>query len=246
MSGLLSDASYLAQRNAPSPGEPLYLHLSDLAAALRSAADANAGSRILDFGCGGSPYREIFGAADYRRADFESSPGIDFRIAEDGRIEAASGSFDLVLSSQVLEHVVDTSSYLEECRRVLRPGGVLVVTTHGTFKDHPCPGDFRRWTADGLRNDLAHAGFQVTEVRKLTTNGRALAFLLRTSIGSLASARRLPFGILFWAVSQVLRVFPRSFDQWCDRYFSDCRAVPAAIPGHDFYIALMAMCKKRQ
>jgi SAM-dependent methyltransferase len=241
----LSDSNYVSERSDPRPGETLYLHLSDLARAIYGIPLPPQGARMLDFGCGGSPYQHHFSGVEYLRADFEASLGLDFVIRPDGTVPAESNSFDMILSTQVLEHVEDVDRHLRECRRLLRPGGKLVVTTHGTFEDHPCPDDFWRWTAGGLRCDLETAGFEVPDVRKLTTNARALAFLLRTSIGALASARRLPFGILFWSVSRVLRVFPQSFDQWCDRHFPDCRAVPAAIPGHDFYIALMAVAIRR-
>ncbi len=41
--------------------------------------------------------------------------------------------------------------YLSECFRVLRPGGQLLLSTHGVFPYHPDPVDLWRWTCEGLR-----------------------------------------------------------------------------------------------
>jgi hypothetical protein len=63
----------------------------------------------------------------------------------------------------VLEHVVDVGEYLAECYRLLRPGGVLLISTHGTWLYHPYPTDVRRWTCWGLRHEIEKVGFRVEE-----------------------------------------------------------------------------------
>src|SRR4029453_16107982 len=45
----------------------------------------------------------------------------------------AAGSFDLVFSHSVIEHVTSAEEYLRECHRVLRPGGVLYLSTAPTL-----------------------------------------------------------------------------------------------------------------
>lgn len=246
MSDLLSDQQYVRERSTPKPGQALYLHLSDLARALADIPSVPAGARVLDFGCGGSPYREWLGPVDYKRADFEGTGDVDFHIRADGRIEAQSEAFDMLLSTQVLEHVSDVDSYLSECERLLRPGGTLVLTTHGTFEDHPCPHDYRRWTAEGIRHDIGKHRLEVIDVRKLTTDGRALAFLLRTRIGSLGSRRTGSFGWMFWLLGKVLERSCAAFDRWCDRQLSACRVVRADVPGHKMYVGLLAIAVKHR
>ena len=66
-----------------------------------------------------------------------------------------------MLSTQVLEHVTDPALYLSECFRVLRPGGRMLLSTHGIFVYHPDPEDFWRWTCEGLRKAVTDAGFDV-------------------------------------------------------------------------------------
>lgn len=241
----LSDRKYVLERSRPRPGEVLYLHLSDLALALHDIPRPTEGAKVLDFGSGGSPYRDFLGVVDYKTADFEESGGMDFPIRGDGRIEAESSSFEMLLSTQVLEHVSDVGVYLSECQRLLRPGGILVLTTHGTFEDHPCPHDYRRWTAEGIRQELTRHAFEVVKVKKLTTEARALAFLLRTRIGSLGLRRAGGFGWLFWLLGRVLQRFCASFDRWCDRHLSSSRVVPDEASGHRLYVGVLAIALKR-
>ncbi len=83
------------------------------------------------------------------------------QIGPDGRLPLEDGGFDTVLSTQVLEHVADPGVYLEECFRVLRPGGRLLLSTHGFMVYHPDPDDYWRWTCAGLRRAVTDAGFAV-------------------------------------------------------------------------------------
>lgn len=51
------------------------------------------------------------------------------RKVEDAPLPFDDSSFDVVLSFQVIEHIPDPATYLEEIRRVLRPGGIFIVAT---------------------------------------------------------------------------------------------------------------------
>lgn len=121
------------------------------------------GCSVLDFGCGAKPYASLFTArgARYMGADFGA--GHDITIEPDGRVGAADGSADVVVSFQVLEHVRDIDMYLREAQRVLRPGGLLLLSTHGTWLYHPHPQDHRRWTREGLIGDIQIRGFEVSQ-----------------------------------------------------------------------------------
>lgn len=120
------------------------------------------GAVVIDYGCGNMPYRPLFQAAGctYLGADFDGAP--DVAIAPDGRIDAADASADLVVSFQVLEHVRDLDRYFAEARRVLKPGGRMVLSTHGTWLYHPHPEDHRRWTRQGLVAEIEGFGFKVS------------------------------------------------------------------------------------
>jgi SAM-dependent methyltransferase len=95
---------------------------------------------FLDAGCGDGRY--LAALADElppRRAGADLSERIletararvdaDLRQASLEELPFAAGAFDLVLCSQVIEHVPDASRAIGELHRVLRPGGTLVIST---------------------------------------------------------------------------------------------------------------------
>jgi SAM-dependent methyltransferase len=131
-------------------------------AALIPDLGAGAGSRVLDYGCAEMPYRDVFPRdCEYVGADIRGNPRASIEIAADGTLPVPDADFDALISTQVLEHVEDPAVYLAECRRVLRPGGRALITTHGTMVWHPDPVDFWRWTAQGLERAISDAGLEV-------------------------------------------------------------------------------------
>ena len=118
--------------------------------------------RLLDYGCADVPYRYLFAPdADYVAADLAGNPHATVHLNPDGTLPEPDEGFDAVLSTQVLEHVADPGVYLAEAYRVLRPGGRMLLSTHGTFVYHPDPDDYWRWTSAGLQRAVREAGFEV-------------------------------------------------------------------------------------
>lgn len=238
----IQDVDYLRKRLEPAFGDADYLHLADLRVVLERFR-SDEGLAVLDYGAGGSPYRSFFPNADYRRADFGEMSDLDYVIANDSKIDERDEAFDLVLSTQVAEHVTDPAGYFSECFRLLKRGGRLICTTHGTYPDHGCPYDFQRWTADGLVRDLRTAGFEIDEVLKLTTNGRALMYLIQKFSGWFDSRSGLS--------SPILRIFrsvmhrsPSLWQRFADKAFAGNRVVSASEEGHDFYLGLTISATK--
>jgi len=153
------------RRLNPRPFDTDWLVLKALhqAIAARIPAIVRQGTQALDFGCGSKPYETLFTARGvrYRGADFDGSP--DIAIDSVGHLHAPDNSCDLLLSFQVLEHVRDLQTYFSEARRVLRPDGAMLLSTHGTWFYHPHPEDHRRWTREGLIGDITANGFEVTD-----------------------------------------------------------------------------------
>jgi SAM-dependent methyltransferase len=127
----------------------------------------DAGGVVVDLGCGDRPYAPLFRKANVKYIACDIDGEVDVRITPGERIPLDDASADIVVSFQVLEHVWDLDWYLGECRRLLRPGGWLLLSTHGTWLYHPHPTDFRRWTRDGLQGELTTRGFAVQSVRSV-------------------------------------------------------------------------------
>ena len=122
-----------------------------------------AGVRVLDVGAGDRPYRALF--PDAVAFDVPDNPHADLH----GSLEAIpvdDASFDVVLCLQVLEHVPDPGAAVRELRRVVRPGGRVLLSTHGIYPFHPNPDDLWRWTHQGLeRLFLTNAEWTSVSVR---------------------------------------------------------------------------------
>lgn len=89
-------------------------------------------------------------------------------------LPCADGRFDLVVATAVLEHVSDPLGMLAECRRVLVPGGLCLITTPDPFWERvasaighlPAEGHHETLNLKRLRSTLEQAGFEVLRAYK--------------------------------------------------------------------------------
>jgi ubiquinone/menaquinone biosynthesis C-methylase UbiE len=82
--------------------------------------------------------------------DLQPLPGVDI-VADLARLPFPDASFDAVTCEQVLEHVQDPPMVVRELLRVTRPGGLVHLASPFLLPYHPSPGDYTRWTQEGLR-----------------------------------------------------------------------------------------------
>jgi SAM-dependent methyltransferase len=99
------------------------------------ASKLPAGSRVLDAGAGASKYRPFFSHCQYETQDFcqYSGPLVKYlqpidHVCEITEIPLPDASMDAILCTEVIEHVVDPMAVLAEFRRLLKPGGRLLLT----------------------------------------------------------------------------------------------------------------------
>lgn len=159
------DPERIPNRRSAPPYHPFAHHIRVLPqglARLASELAVSKGDRVLDYGCADAPYRRFFDEhAEYVGVDLPGNPAATVDLNPDGTIPVEDETFDAVLSTQVLEHVADPTAYLAEAFRVLRPGGRMLLSTHGFFVYHPDPVDYWRWTCAGLTREMEGAGFEV-------------------------------------------------------------------------------------
>ncbi len=127
----------------------------------RLSAQLPPADSVLDLGSGTAPYAPLFSHRRYVTADLFADSSVRCDALA---LPFADDAFDLVLCTEVLEHVSDPDATLQEIHRTLRTEGVLVLTTPLTWGVH-AKQDFHRWTESGLRRLLARHRFEVVTLR---------------------------------------------------------------------------------
>jgi len=125
-----------------------------------------ASGTVLDVGCGAQPYRNLLRAdVQYIAIDIADAgehfgyEATDTRYFSGERWPVEDESADLVLCSEVMEHVLDPSVFLSEAYRCLRPGGNVIITVPFAARWHFIPFDYWRYPPAGLKHLLTKANF---------------------------------------------------------------------------------------
>lgn len=156
-----------------------------------AAASVPPGAHVLDAGAGDGRYRPLFAhtilhATDFLRVEKPYDLArLDF-VSTLTRVPAANASYDLVLCTQVLEHLPDPRTVLAELARVLKPGGALWLSAPLFYEEHEVPYDFFRYTQYGLRQLLEEQSLRVERLEWLEGYYGTLAYQL------MGAARSLP------------------------------------------------------
>lgn len=150
---------------------------------------ARPGGRLLEVGCGGGQTLRVLADLGWEAEGVDFDPaaverarahGLAVRQGSLREQQYPSESFDAVVMSHLIEHVPDPRALLDECRRVLRPDGRLVILTpnarswgHAVFREHwfalELPRHLAVFDMRNLRTVVEGAGLRV---RRLVTTSR--------------------------------------------------------------------------
>ncbi|MDR3465415.1 MAG: class I SAM-dependent methyltransferase [Xanthobacteraceae bacterium] len=194
-----------------------------------------AGARVLDVGAGSAPYRKLFAHCDYKTQDFAQLRDDQLRhggyatidiFCEAHAIPVRDASFDVVLCTEMLEHVPEPIAVVRELGRILAPGGRLILTAPLGSGIHQEPYHFYGgYTPFWYRRFLAAAGFGEIVV---TANAGTLRHVAQETIRFVRMT--WPFGLgapwyvaLAWlpawlVLAPVLALGVPLAARWLDRY----------------------------
>ena len=184
----------------PSKRRPHYLERISIVQAIRELHHRVKPGLLLDVGCGMKPYESLLTQRDSRyygtdwpvtmEGSYGGSTRADF-FSDSMVLPFPEGTFDTIVSTQVLEHVRQPEIVIREMARILKPNGILILSAPMTWPLHEEPHDYYRYTLHGLRHLLEEADFEILDEIPRGNNWTTMAqMFLDTQVGNLG--RRLP------------------------------------------------------
>jgi SAM-dependent methyltransferase len=129
---------------------------------------------VADVGCGEQPLRRMVESLGGKYTGIDVGQNLEGTVdvvADITDVPLPDGSFGLILCTEVLEHIPETSAAFAELSRLCKAGGAILVTTPFAYPLHEEPNDYVRLTPAMIRRCAARHGLEVAE---LTTAGDEL------------------------------------------------------------------------
>lgn len=142
----------------------IYLHLMDFSENIKGT--------VLDFGAGNMPYKNVINSFERVSRyisldihnDYYNNPGIDIFWSPGQKIPMKAKSVDIIICTEVLEHISDPQEILSEFSRILKEKGKVFITVPHIWPIHDSPYDFHRHTPFSLKHLLEKSSFYKLEI----------------------------------------------------------------------------------
>jgi SAM-dependent methyltransferase len=163
--------------------------------------------KVLDIGCGQSPYRYLLNQSvtEYKGIDVVEASSFDYAnndiiLFNGEHIPFPDNIFDAVICTEVLEHVYNYQTLVDEMYRVCKPSAKLIITIPFSARYHYIPYDYFRYTPSALEKIFSK--FSKVEITPRGTDilsicGKIIVLFFRNIIATnFTKIVCLPFWIL--------------------------------------------------
>ena len=140
--------------------------------------------KVLDLGCGTNKYKKYFMqknkfiGIDVKTSGREINQKTPDVFYDGKKLPFNDGNFDLIICTEVLEHVENFELVVSEIFRSLKRNGSAVITMPFITAEHEIPYDFRRFTSYGIKKEFENMGFVVKKFEKILFGHAAIRQLL--------------------------------------------------------------------
>lgn len=180
---------------------------------------------LLDVGCGGGRFLKRMQKRGWEveGSDFDEQAtkkvtaryGIKTHVGDLAQCALTSNSFDVITMSQTIEHLYTPEATLRECLRILKPGGLLVMTTPNVrsiaasefgahWRGWEAPRHLHLFSVDSLRQLTQRVGFEIVEARSYTAGSSGIYRVSHSLQNTEATSWLDQFKLLIWSYEKEL------------------------------------------
>lgn len=165
---------------------PQFIMLSYRNNAIKEIIKYSKNKKLIDIGCGRMPYRKTiepitskYVSVDHPKLSKVLNPIIKPDILADitKKIPVKNSTFDVAIMLEVLEFLETPQKTFSEIKRILRPNGILILTTPFLYPLHDVPYDRNRFTITQLKSFLNQDNYKIT---KIDAQGNFMSFWMQS------------------------------------------------------------------
>ena len=152
----------------------------------------------------------------WQYVNIDKSTNPDYLCPADA-INVQDSSFDIVILTEVLEHLEQPEKVIQETYRILKNGGKLIISMPFLYPIHGDPDDFQRWTTTKIKQVLKQNNFHINSLEPMGGLFSVYYDLLRTATGMASKNRkalknRILIKLVFPFLAQLSKLFDKYYD----------------------------------